>query len=51
GDDKLLFEVNLAGRGDAADTFCGVRCDDGPCCERCVGVVEPTSCWQYSITG
>jgi hypothetical protein len=43
GDDKLLFPVNLAGRGDAADTLCGVRCEDGPC-ERWVGVVEPTGC-------
>jgi hypothetical protein len=31
GDDKLLLPVNLAGRGDAADTLCGVRCDGGPC--------------------
>ena len=43
GDDKLLFPGNLAGRGDAADTFCGVRCEGGPC-ERCVGVVEPIGC-------
>lgn len=41
GDAILLFPGNLAGCGDAADTLCGVRCDDGPC-ERCVGVVEPT---------
>ena len=43
GDDKLLFPGNLPGRGDAADTLCGVRCDGGPC-ERCVGVVEPIGC-------
>ena len=43
GDDKLLFPGNLTGRGDAAGTLCGVRCEGGPC-KRCVGVVEPIGC-------
>lgn len=31
GEDRLLFPGNLAGRGDAADTLCGVRWEGGPC--------------------
>lgn len=46
GDARLLFPGNLAGRGDAADTLCGVRCDGGPW-ERCDGVAGSVSCGPH----